>query len=454
MRSLPLRLGPLGSDGCTVQRSAVRWLVEDGQACRSGQVVAFCNIGVASRGKQRRNSKPFAEESADFQVAFAAPAGGVVRRAAEVSSGGYLGLMYAFQSWQPDSVIGHVDVPDHADAEGELRLLLLTGRRASGIAEDRSGLLTGWHDRSRAWWGEGDDEFGTLLSLGICEQLGVIRGEKFAFLDLFDAVPGPAHVVYTPDEALVPCSAIVTEQLRRTQTQAAAIATDMAEALMAGAVPPTPGDWMFAGCLQAALARSPLTDEYDMLTRARLTRAGPADAVVLSLAAEPTILLRHRRLGYLIFCHDFRIQAAGPAIHEWLRTAFEPVRRSHDDILRDYREMIDSVRSRGDTAFLILNAMSTSGHEDIFTYAPFDPPLGGMLSSIRAKEMNLLLHDLARERDVSIVDVDAIAAEIGAAAHLPDGMHQSGLMQAETRAEMLRLLRDRGVRGFQGAAVR
>jgi hypothetical protein len=100
-----------------------------------------------------------------------------------------------------------------------------------------------------------------------------------------------------------------------------------------------------------------------------------------------------------------------------------------------------------------MNSLSTSGHEDIFTYAPFDKPMGEMLSSIRTKEMNLMLHDLAREQELAIVDVDAIAADIGAAAHLPDGVHQSGLMQAEIRAEILRILSQRGVRGFAAGQI-
>ena len=35
---------------------------------------------------------------------------------------------------------------------GELRLLLLAGRRMNGLADVDHGLLPGWHKRSRAWW--------------------------------------------------------------------------------------------------------------------------------------------------------------------------------------------------------------------------------------------------------------------------------------------------------------
>jgi hypothetical protein len=135
----------------------------------------------------------------------------------------------------------------------------------------------------------------------------------------------------------------------------------------------------------------------------------------------------------------------------WLRSYFVPVRRSADDIRRDYRELIDAVRARADVQFLILNAMSTSGYERIYSYAGFDRPMGNTLSSIHWKELNLMLHDLARERDVSIVDQDAIGAELGGRRHIPDGTHASGTMQAEVRAEILRILRARRLPGFATA---
>ena len=53
-----------------------------------------------------------------------------------------------------------------------------------------------------------------------------------------------------------------------------------------------------------------------------------------------------------------------------------------------------------------------------------------------------MLQDIADEREVYIVDVDAIAADIGGSEHLPDGIHQSGLMQKLLRREVLGILSD------------
>src|SRR5581483_2432293 len=111
---------------------------------------------------------------------------------------------------------------------GELRLLMVAGRRTTELAENRSGLLGGWYDRSRAWRVEGDGPVGTLLSLGICELLGVIRGERLAFLELFDAIEGPAQVVFIHDESLAPSARVVAEQIRRTPAECTAIAQDLA----------------------------------------------------------------------------------------------------------------------------------------------------------------------------------------------------------------------------------
>ncbi len=81
--------------------------------------------------------------------------------------------------------------------------------------------------------------------------------------------------------------------------------------------------------------------------------------------------------------------------------------------------------------------MSSSGRETITNYAAFDPPLGETLSSVGAKTMNLMLHDLAQGRPVSIMDLDALAAAHGGRRHLPDGLHQSALLQDALRRELL-----------------
>jgi len=183
-----------------------------------------------------------------------------------------------------------------------------------------------------------------------------------------------------------------------------------------------------------------MREKYDVLTPTGLRQLGPADTVLLSLSAEVQSILRHKKLGYSIQMLRHRQAAAGPAIRSWLASAFEPVKRTVNDIQRDYRQLIDTVAAQTGARVLILNRMSTSGFEDITSYAPFDAPMGEILENIAAKEMNLMLHDLADECDVSIVDVDAIAADLGGSEHLPDGIHHSAAMQAVVRSEILSIL--------------
>jgi hypothetical protein len=436
--------------------SGLRWLRGDGDLCRPNDVIAYCSIGLvpaAGSPIAARGSEPFATEALDFQVAFAPRVGGRLRRSAASTRGGLLDQLPYFQRWSPDFVIGHLepdgDVPSSdAVAACELRLLIGCRRRVTGLADVRTGFLTGWHDRSRAWWADGDGPLGTLLSTGICELAGIVRGEQGAFHEIFTAVRGPAPVVFVPDETLVPSARLLAEQFVRKPGDAQAIAVDFARALANGAIPATGSDWMFAGAVMTALGRSPLSDRYDVLLRGALRRDVAVDAVVLSLHSETGMMLRHRRLGYVLKCHRFRFDEAGPGVRAWLKASFEPLERTPDEIRRDYVALIDAVRARSPVRVLVLNCMSTSGTEVIASYVPFERPMRRTLTTIRSKELNLMLHDVARERDIAIVDTDAIAAELGGGAHLPDGVHASGLLEAEVRAEILRILDARGVPGF------
>jgi hypothetical protein len=54
--------------------------------------------------------------------------------------------------------------------------------------------------------------------------------------------------------------------------------------------------------------------------------------------------------------------------------------------------------------------------------------------------MNVMLDDLAADGQVAVIDIDALAAEFGGEAHLPDGIHHSNLMQKALRAELVRHL--------------
>jgi hypothetical protein len=457
MTALPLSLGSLAADGFVIRRSSLHWLCEDGHLCRPNEVIGYCNISLEKSAGHRSGNFPMADEL-ELQVAFAPPRGGRLRIAGGNSPGGYLNA-FGLHVWNPDDIIGHLDpLPDAATsaqaASGRLRLLLLAGRRMSGLADVDHGLLPGWHSRSRAWWGDQAGPLSTLLCIGICDAAGIVRGNEIPFVEAFEASPAPVQLVYVPDHPVVPCAPILLEQLDRTPAQKQAIAADLASGLTSARTPATADDWLFAGALLSSLERSPMLDSYEVLTPTGLRRLGPPDAVLLSLSAEVQSVLRHKKLGYSLQMLRHRQESAGPAIKAWLSSAFEPVKRTVDDIRRDYRRLIERIAAKTGARILILNRMSTSGYEDILSYAPFDAPMRETLEHIAAKEMNLMLHDLAEECDFSIVDVDAIAARLGGTKHLPDGIHHSAEMQAVLRSGIIQVLNSRAPAGEARLAVR
>lgn len=467
MTPIALRFGPLGPPGCPVRRSGMRWLVPDGHVCRAGEVAAYCSIAVTTA------AGAFADERLDLHVALAPRRAGRVRHAPAPWEGGYLDRA-PVAPWAADGVWGHLDPHEgrphgdrapgdrspgdrphgdgpHGDGSGggaaEPRLMFLAGRRFVDFAEQRAGLLTGWHDRARAWWGDGAPV--TLLGSGTCEQRAMLGGADGAFAELFEACGGPAHVVLAQDEPQVPCARTLLEQLDRSPADIRAIRDDLARTFPPEGDPPGAADWLFMGALLNALERSPLDERYDILTTRALLAAPPPQAVALSITAEMPQALRHRRLGYTLNCHPFRLQAAGAAVRRWLRASFAPVARTPSIVAEDYRALL--ARLAGRATLFVVNAVATHNFEAVPDYAVLDEATLAALGPMRARALNLMLHDLATTHGLAIIDADAIAAGLGVALHLRDGVHASGTLNAAMRAELLRAMAERGLAGFAAA---
>ena len=423
-------------------RSGIRWLIQPGQYCRANQIFAYCNISLTATGiRMNGGLPPFAEEM-ELQVAFAPRVAGRISGGAGAERGGYLNVL-GVDVWDDGAVIAHLEIEAEPDVDaGRLRLLMLAGRRMTDLADVHSGLLPGWHSRTRGWWCDEAEVPVSLLSLGVCDATGVVIGEHCAFAEMFEAATAATQMVFVPDHPLVPAAPVLLDQLERKPAQFQAIAADMHRFLSDSSVIPTAEDWMVSGALLSVLQRSPIQDAYNLLTPSGTVRTGPADAVLLSLSSEPQSILRHKSLGYHVQIFRHHLGAAGPVFRAWLGSAFETVKRSIDDVRGDYERLLDAMQTTTGARALVINRMSTSGYEDISSYSSFDAPMSDTLSSIAAKEYNLMLHDLAEHRDLAIIDVDAIAADLGGAEHLPDGIHQSGLIQAALRVEILHALED------------
>jgi hypothetical protein len=453
LKPIALRLGPLQAPGLVVYRSGVCWLCEDGALCRAGEVIAYCNVRLLIQPAP--DPLPFADEGGRAQVALVARVTGRLQHAPGSSRGGFFDFLESFQIWAANTVIGEITPePGELAPEGEpLRLISMSARRHAGGFE--GGLLAGWSDRTRACRADGPGAVSTLLSLGICDLAAVLRGDHAPYMDLLDQISGPAQVAHVVDDTVVHTAQVLIDQLQRTAADRAAIASDMAKTLLSGPVTPEPNDWIFAGAFLDALMRSPMDDDYEVLARDGVRAASPATAIILSVSAESQTVFRHRRLGYFVHIHGYRLRTTGGAFQTWLRTSFELVRKTTDDIRADYETLIDLIQARRPGAHvLVCNTMSSSGDDDLQSYAGFDEPLGETLASVRDKELNLMLTDLSREKGVAVVDVDAIAVELGGQRSVPDGIHQNGEMQAEVLAEILRVLHARRVPGFEPARVR
>ena len=434
--STPLVLGPLAAEGFGVRRSGLKWLKPDGYVCRAGELIAQAEICLVRRGGS--GPTPFAEERV-LQVALAPPVAGRLRIEDRTSGGGWLDFL-AVHDWKPEEVVASIETEEAGSASPlALRKLMLAGRTMTQVIDVQTGLLPGWNLHARAWWGEAAAPATTLLSIGICDITGFVRGEQGGFTELFEAAGFPVHVVHATEHPVAPCAPILLEQMERTPAQMEEISDNLRRVLGKGPVAPTADDYMFAGALLTQMSSSPLLQTYDILGPQGLTHRPAANVVMLSVAAEPGVMLRHRKLGYAIQVYNYNVSSAATAMRAWIERAFEPVTRSIDDVRRGLERLIDETHARTGARFIIVNRMSSSGREVIGNYALFEAPLDATLRTVRAKALNLMLHELAASRPVSILDLDALGAAFGSR-HLPDGLHSSGPLQDALRQELLRLI--------------
>jgi hypothetical protein len=465
----PLRIPPLSARPFGLLRSELQWLRRAGDRVQAREPLAVCHLGL-SGSPERHAIVPLAEDH-DLQVVLASPTTGTIEYLADLSRGGSQYGVVDGTDWDPGTVVGSID---SADEPGDLVALVLAGRRGFESGEGRGGLLggslTGWHERARAFWaGDGTEPFGTVLSLGTCEQTAIFRGEDMAFLSWLVRAPGPAQVVVAAEHC-VHSSAVLLQHIRRTPADAQAITAavqrwfgERLTGLLPGAFPafepeaarghargrwPDMQDLLFAlHLLGHSVGTCPILERSDVLTRRGFVQLEPPDAIVLSLGSELALHFRHRRTGWMIAIHGFRFGPyVGPRLLDWLRRDFEPVRRTVSDIAQDLTALAGEVSARTGTALLVQNLIVSSALNRISNYAW----LGESFSespTVMAMEANLMLSDVTRAPNVSMIDSDALAADLGVR-HVPDGAHASRALLEAQRREFHRVLRARGIAGF------
>jgi hypothetical protein len=349
--------------------------------------------------------------------------------------------------------------------------LVLAGRRGFENGEGRGNLLAGWHERVRGFWtGTGSGRFGTVLSLGTCEQTAIFRGEDMAFLSWFATAPGPSQIVAVSDERCVHSSAVLLQHVRRTPAEAKAITEAVyqwigeristADAAAFSAFEPdaargtAQGRWapsqdvLYALHLLAeAVGTSPILERTEVITDRGITEANPPDAIALTLGSEFSPHFRHRRTGWIIAIHGFRFGPfISPSFTEWLRRDFEQVTRTVADSQRDLAALADEVKARTGAVLLVQNLIASTAADRVSNYAWLGDAFNESVA-VLGNEANLMLSDLTRHHNIAMIDSDALAAELGVR-QVPDRFHASRELVEAQRCEIRRVLRDYKIPGF------
>lgn len=461
----PLVLPPLSAEPARMRRSGLRWRRPSGAQVGAREPVAVCYVRLSGVGDA---PVPLGQEQNDLQVLLAPAAACRFHRKADASEGGYRDLVETGE-WRPGEYV--------ADAESlagsaELLPMILAGRRGFESGEGRGSLLAGWHERVRGFWpGLGKAErYGTVLSLGTCEQNAVFRGDDTAFLSWFARAPGPAQLVAVSDERCVHSSAVLLQHLRRTPAEALAITGAVHEwigqrisscgpATFPGFGPEAArgtlhGRWPEAQeisfafhLLTEAVGTSPILERTEILTANGVAELPPPEAIALTLGSELAHHFRHKQTGWIIALHSFRFGPfIGPGVMDWLRRDFEPMKRTVADMRSDLAALADEVQARTGGTLIVQNLIASIIADRVANYAwlgdAFDESI-----AVRGNEANLMLGDLTRDHAIVMVDSDALAAELGVG-EVPDRFHASGALVEAQRAEVHRVLRELRVPGF------
>jgi hypothetical protein len=195
------------------------------------------------------------------------------------------------------------------------------------------------------------------------------------------------------------------------------------------------------GTVPVALAVRPLTlGAYPLSSQFSnaLFDANP-DAFVLSIQPDlNTLLLRHRRDGFLFYPNDW--QSWPVEDQEWLRTSF--ISAGFVDpptSMTNFARIISRIRTRSMAPILIYNVSSVIPGEQVHDYEGI-----GEIFSTRIRRFNLALIELSQQTGISIIDVDNIVARAGADRMKFSAVHLTGDGCRAVAEEVVRVLDDLG----------
>jgi hypothetical protein len=314
------------------------------------------------------------------------------------------------------------------------------------------------------WQGDhatGTKRYGNVLALGNCEQTGLFRGDDMAFLSWFARAPGPVQIMAIADERCVHSSAVLLQQLRREPAESCAITNTvhewLSERLTHAARDPLQAtasrrratqDMLYALHLLAeSSGSSPILGCTETLTPKGVAQIGPPDAIALSLGSEFAAHYRHKRTGWLVAFHAARFGPfIGAGIADWMRRDFERVPRTIADIETDLAALAAEVQTRTGAVLLVQNVVASSEADRISNYSWLGDSFADSVSVLNT-EANMMLFGLTRMANISMIDADALAAELGTK-NIPDRTHASRDLLEAQRCAVHEVLRARGIHGF------
>jgi lysophospholipase L1-like esterase len=165
-----------------------------------------------------------------------------------------------------------------------------------------------------------------------------------------------------------------------------------------------------------------------------------ADVVILSILPDvATALVRHRDRGFLFYPNGAEKWSAED--RQWLSSEFVatgplPVEAS----MANLATIIDRIRRHRDVPILIYNVSPVVPGELIHCHLGLDETY-----SDRMRRFNAGLVELSRRKGISIIDVDTLVAQHGAATMKLDAVHLSPKAYRLVAEEVVRVLDDLGV---------
>lgn len=416
-------------------RSEISWRLPEGAPVAPRQPVA--SVAISSESLAR-----VAPRGTEVRALLLAPTQGMLHPHEMPSSG--WDAHFPRKPWEPGHMLGTLETARALKDEAALALqvALFSIDRLHPAFEDRRPFPGGPCRLLRAWWGPSgwSEPCRTVLSLGNCEQLGFFAGNAGDLAAWLEALPGPISVVYKPDRITVPSAAALLSALEMDDTARRRAAEEFGAWFrqgVQGAAAGDPSGWLgTAAVAQELLGTTVLRRSFAVVDGAgRLAERRP-DYVFLSLASEFSAQLRHRKLGYTISVPAFQF-GKNPDIRQTLLGRFELMRPSVAETQDCLKAVITRIRQETGARVVVFNA--TSFVDRVWDWSAVDRPSD--VPSVRMMDLNLALWELARQDLCELIDVEALALDLGLGAAYPDGIHPSSALEARVRAKIFERLR-------------